>query len=427
MKLLLWSFLMLMPFARESAAGQPLSLQDCLRLAKEHDLRMQAVLNRVHHAALAHEASTTGSLPQITLGLAGSIAPRRDRYGYDPAVTDGGQLSAQVILRQSIFDAGVRSVKREQLRIDQERAGIDVRLAERDRTLDVTQAFIVARRTQRRATTLEESRDRLAEYLSLVRSASQAGAASQTDVLKTEIQLSMIASDVRSAKSDDAIARLTLAETIGITIDTTITVGDGGEEGPSPGLAMPISPDSLYPLELSRLELDRRRADLDVEIARDERLPVIGLVADAGYLGSVDNLRAPTNERYVTLGVSVGVQVELPLFDGGATRLRIQEEQLNAGIQQIAVEEARRSLTAEYGRVVIALAAAEQRLVDAQSRERATADHYGLTVTRFAAGGTSSLEVLDALKLLTEIMLETTDVRAEIDLGRAKLNHVLAR
>jgi len=41
--------------------------------------------------------------------------------GYDPALSNGGQISGQVIVQQSLYDGGIRGLKSDQLSLDIDR------------------------------------------------------------------------------------------------------------------------------------------------------------------------------------------------------------------------------------------------------------------------------------------------------------------
>jgi outer membrane protein TolC len=403
-----------------------LTLRECLSIARERSPLVQAATNRSRAAGLSLDELRTERLPQLSVGAAAVLSPASPGFGYDPAITDGGQVAAQVFLHQSLYDAGVRSLRASQLELDNEHARVDLRLSRRDLDFEVTRTFLDAFKAQRKAAILAESRQRLAEYLSVVRRLERGGSATQTDVLKTELQLSESEMGLRTARSEYNAARLSLAEVVGMEIDTTISVR-ATEEDLSSGINPGVLPDTLQPLELSGLELAQHRSVLDIEIAQRERIPVVSLVADVGYLSSGDNLRLPPPERYGAFGASVGVQLELPVFNWGATDLRIQQRQLEAENQRLGAEAVRRSLMAEYRRALVALADAEDRLRTVQANRQTATDHYLLITSRFVVGEVTSLEVLDAQQLLTDNSLAELDAASDIDLLRARLVQLTTR
>jgi len=80
-------------------------------MARERSPQLKSVQNSLRSSVLAREEIATGALPQIKLVADPMLAPATTRFGYDPAVTDGGQISAQLSLTQSLYDAGIRGLR----------------------------------------------------------------------------------------------------------------------------------------------------------------------------------------------------------------------------------------------------------------------------------------------------------------------------
>ena len=119
MNALKWFSLCLALCAPHSGAGQTLlSLDSCLVLARRNSPQLRSADNAVRAAGLARSELNTTALPQLQAVIDGIYIPVPPRYGYDPAITDGGEVRALISLRQSVYDAGLRGLKADQSSID---------------------------------------------------------------------------------------------------------------------------------------------------------------------------------------------------------------------------------------------------------------------------------------------------------------------
>ena len=106
-----------------------LTLDQCLAIARERSPRLRGVRNAVRATELSHSELLTTKLPQLRLEAAPIYAPFSTRFGYDPALSNGGQIVGQVILQQSLYDAGLRSLKSDQVQLELAKLGKEYRLA----------------------------------------------------------------------------------------------------------------------------------------------------------------------------------------------------------------------------------------------------------------------------------------------------------
>jgi outer membrane protein TolC len=173
--------------------------------------------------------------------------------------------------------------------------------------------------------------------------------------------------------------------------------------------------------------MEIHRSLLEVDLAGHESRPTVSLLADAGLLTSGDNLRLPNDERDPIVGFSVGVAVEIPLFNWGATDLRIQQKQIAAENLQLENEQLRRVVDAQARRLQSQLTNASRRLEATRRTISIAEDNFLLTKSKFASGATLSLEVLSAQQMLTEGKLTETQALADIQTAIARIEQLLAR
>ena len=424
-------FLLFVAIANSSAISQAVfTLDRCLELARSQSPQMRSAQNAIRIAELSHAELSTTKLPQIKIGANSIYAPSSGSFGYDPAISNGGQVAGQVIVQQSIYDGGVRGLKSDQLSLDIDRLAKEKRIAERDLVFSVKQAFVEALRSGQELVLQEESMHQLKEYLDIVRRLSTVGSAAYTDVLKTELQLSNAQLAYQKAAEEFAVAKYSLAELIGTPLDTSFSiVGSLNDTTHTAANDSPFNtnPDSLSSLEMSVTSLAIKRSMLDVDLAQHENYPTVLFVGDAGLLTSGDNLRLPRDERANMFGFSLGLALEIPLVNWGATDLRVQQKQLDADNLRLQSDLLQRSITTETRKIQVQISNQRERLRSLQNNLKSAEDNFLLTKSKYAGGGTLSLEVLSAQQLLTDTKLSELQTKADIQILAAKMEQLITR
>ena len=398
-----------------------------MEMAKAFSLKSRASEAAIRASGLAHDELMKTALPQLKVNSEVSYAPTSGQFGYDPAITDGGQVGARVSVEQSLYDGGVRTLKSSQLSVEHSALTKEKELGERDLKLAVEQLFIGGLQAQRAIDLQQESARQLKEYLELVERLSKGGAASYTDVLKTRMQLQAAERSIQKAHESLAYTKYALSELMGGAIDTSFTLmGSLGALLPNrraDGGAMDITQN----MDIALAELNVNKSTFETELARSERLPVISAVADAGVLTSFDNLRLSAPDRAGVYGYMVGVTLEVPLFTWGATNLRIQQRELATQALTLQLEGVKRSVATEYQKTQLQLSKSDERLRSIRTSMKAADENFALTKAKYASGGVLSLEVLSAQQLLTDLRLEELETIAESESLLAKLEQITSR
>ena len=413
--------------AAQSAAQTTMDLAACLAAAGKNSPRLRIADNALRTAALARSELGTTGLPQIQAVADAVYLPVPPRYGYDPAITDGGEVRGMLSVRQSLYDSGVRGLKLDQADADIERAGHERRQAGFDLALAVTQAFYDAIRAREESALQGESVDELEAYRVLVERLHRGGSASATDLLKTELQVSTARLAFAKAVEVQHGATIALEELIGLGPDTSLVLTGSLVDSASAvdtTLPPPVDPDATVDMTIAGLLV--KGSIVEEDIARHERLPDISLFADAGYLSSGDNLRLPASERLNGLGYEVGIGIQLPILNWGATGYRTEQREVATDDMRNRRELLRRSIASDALRLRIELSGARRRLrVLAENLGKAR-DNFILTKSKYAAGASPAMEVLAAEQTMIDARTAHIDACADIRVLKAKLERLNA-
>jgi outer membrane protein len=409
-------------------AQDTLTLDQCLARAASQSPQLHMWDNAARASELGLSELRTAALPQVRGQLSAIYAPVPGSFGYDPALSNGGQVAGQIVVQQSLYDAGMRGLKSEQLHADNARLAEQRRLTGRDLALAVTLSFIEALRAQVEVELQRAGVEQLDAYRDLTQNLYRSGAAGSTDVTKTELQTAA-ARIARDKAGEAAMTARSSLETLTGSPPGSIGGVAGSLDipalGASDSLGTPTAVDvaRLPDLRVAGMLIDRSRIDED--LARREAWPAINIFADAGYLGSGMNLRLPPGEQLNALGVSVGVGVDMPILTWGATDLRVQQRALATDDLRLQTELLRRSIESELRRTRLQVENAMHRLAMLRGSVDRADEDFLLTKARYAAGVALSLEVLDAQRTLTQIRIDELQTRADILSLRARFARLI--
>ena len=111
----------------------------------------------------------------------------------------------------------------------------------------------------------------------------------------------------------------------------------------------------------------------------------------------------------------------------GATDLRVQQKQLDADNLRLQSDLVQRSMSTESRKTRVQIIKQRERLYVIQNNITSAEDNFLLTKSKYAGGGTLSLEVLSAQQLLTDIKLSELQTLADIQLLAAKTEQLTTR
>jgi outer membrane protein TolC len=393
----------------------PLTLDKAIEAARAANVRLPvAALDVQIDEQTRLEAA---AVQRVQLALAGDFvyAPPN---GYDPVVTNAGEERLQLSASKLLYDGGAASAGVRQAAAQREVAAARYRLAVRDVDLEVRVRFSELIAADREIEARTEGLERLRGYESLLESRQRAGQAVAGDLLRTRVEVTSAQADLIAAEARRDGARMALNQVMGR--DPATLVAPAPLPPPLPvAAASPSQPQSVPEVAAARHQVEAASASLD--IARAERKPHLGLLADAGLWGSDTSHAVPPDfvaahpgatfgdRLRRDLGYSMSVAISWPLTDSGGIRARIARAEL-------AVKQAQQSERATESEAAFELDRARQAMGNAYRQYRllagatpAARDAYLEAESRYRGGAASSLEVLDAFAKSIDTAVRAAD------------------
>lgn len=340
-------------------AQSPLSLEDCIALAKEHNKRILAANFQIQSAKYERRATFANFLPTLSVEGMGAYSTAKGEWGMEggllPVVgadgvpTGGGAYfpgvaldyemgwlyGAGVKIQQPIFMGGKVAAGYKMGRIGESMARQNRRLTEAEVVVGTARAYanvVKATELQRVAVSYHTL---LNELRRSVGKAFERGMKSRNDVLKVEVRLDESRLNLRRAGNAIRLAEMNLCHYIGRPLTDSLEV-DG--KLPSIDCSLVLSTDISVRPEVRMLAYKSELMHQKVNVARAGLLPQIALVGQYGYL---DGVKLGGNKLFDDWNLAAGIQVSIPIFNmGDHSRYRSAKMQyLQAKVEEEATAE----------------------------------------------------------------------------------------
>lgn len=389
--------------AEASRAPDPLTLAEAFRLAAAYDARIAAAraaleAGREQRAqgralllpALGFRADTTYNDLDVAFHQPHPFLPsgtRRynsNRYG--------------VVLNQPLYDRA-NLARYRQSRALATQAEIGYAVALQELILRVTQAYFDALLAEDTLRYLEAQLAAVTELRDRVRRTFEAGIAPVADVREAEARFDLVRAQAIGARNEVRVRREALRKLLGQSagalapLRTPFVLVPPRPEDPEhwadaaeqSGFSAALARETV---EVARQELARRQG------AREPTLDLVANYADASENDSLFGVGFDTTAR------SVGVQVQMPLYAGGALSSQVREAAARYEQARHELDETARQARLDAQEAYLGL---ETGLAQAQAYEQAVLSSetaLGATERGLSAGTRTALDVLNAQQQL---------------------------
>lgn len=390
-------------------AAAPLGLEEALRLALEGNLEVLSAREERARAEGLYRAARSGLLPAVS--LSGSHTRQHETSSRPDEETTG-----KIGLSQWIYAGGVVRAGERQALANLERADLMAEEAEESVALKVYEAFCSVLLAEADLETAREALAYAEGFLAELRKRREVGLSTNLDVNRAEQQAAMSRSDlIRAANALDG-ARIDLFTLLRLDPMTQREiVGDlemelfSGDPSVSVARALETRPD------LTRLRVETRLQQEQVEIVRGGHRPTVKLNAAYGVKDSSSPGGTEDDEW------SASLNVEIPLFDAGLTRGKVEEAQARLRQLQQGVTEKEEAVRAEISQAYLDLESAGAIVEVARKNLEIAAESLRLAEVGYREGVNVQLDVLDARTNLTEARQKLAEALKNDLVYRARL------
>jgi outer membrane protein len=411
--------------AQNSApAAMPLSLSKAIDLALNNNLQTliageQVVASEgtrgILRSALLPNIAASAYQANITANLAAMGLPVQEMRGFPVFVGPYNRFDARISIVQSIFD--LSAIRRYQAgNKGVELAGEEKQLAAQQVTASAIICYLAVLEGEQ-SLAAANSNIQLAERL-LVLAISQrdAGVATGVDVARAETRLANQRVQLAQAQTNLDAARLNLLRVTGLPLSADLALedrmrfgsGNALDSDQAIGKALADRP------EMKMAEQQVRIAELQQKAATAAWLPTIHAFGDYGSSGLKPNeISLPTR--------SVGVQLNLPIFDGGRIRSEVKVASSHLRQAEMQRKDQQAAIAKEVRLAIVMLKTREEQVRASMQAESLANRELELAQDRFQNGAGDNIEVIHAQTALEDARRTYISSLAQFNVARLTL------
>lgn len=413
-------------------AQQQVSLQEAIKQALQNKAEAKKAALEVKRAELKITEAKAGALPQIsaTAGLT-----------YNPIIQEsllefsGQRIRAQlgqpwtssavVTLNQAIFDQrvfiGLKAAKS-----TREFYVLNAQLSNEQIIENVATAYYQVFVQEENLKTLNVSYANTEKVRNVIKSLVDNGLAKGIDLDRTNVQLTNISANRQQLVNAVELSKNSLKFYMGVPIDKQIELEEKSIEPRPELIAGNVNLDERTDIKV--LNKNRELLQYNLKATEAYLYPTVGLTANYGWAGQ--GAKFPFTNG-ISKGVlwsdysAIGLNVNIPIFTGGATKSKIQQAQIDIQSLDVDIQETQLSLSLDYKNAITnmenSIITIENMKGNVELAEKVQKD----TQSNYQYGLATLTDVLDSENALTDAKQNyTTSLldykQAEIKLIKAK-------
>ena len=392
------------------------SLKDLYEAARVYDATYLAA--RATAQSAEYRAAQSEALLKPSAALtASATATQLDM----PVIGTGDNNTVQgaVSGRYPLFNrANQATVAQARKSLDVARADLDA--AEQDLIVRVSQAYFDVLAAQDTLATTRASKKAITEQLASAKRNFEVGTATITDTREAQARFDLVTAQELAAENDLRTKRIALDQLVGRS---------GVQPKPLqvpvalPAVA-PASPDEwVSNADLAHPLVRKARVGLDVALLETEKARA-GEKPTLDAVGSVGSARAygsSATQRGSTVSGSLGLQLNWPLYTGGATQNRIKETLVLEDKARNDLEAARRGIAQATRVAYFGVQSGQAQVKALEAAEASTKLALEATELGYKVGVRVNLDVLNAQTQLFQTQRDLAKARYDVLVGGLRL------
>jgi outer membrane protein TolC len=250
--------------------------------------------------------------PQVTGSSINYLAPVIQGYGYDKAITNGGQLSGVVSVSQTLVSRGNLEAQYKNLQLQNDGLANNARISEQDLKRTITNQYLTAFGTLQELRLAKEIHESLEKAVAILKILTEKNVYRQTDYLTLLVTVQQQDLSLRQLDIQFHNDYANLNYLAGIVDTAAVNLDE-----PSFTIESPAGPEHsvfFQKYTIDSLLLVHNRTLIDYSYK-----PKVNIYANGGYMSSF------TYQGYKNFGTSVGLDLTVPIYDGKQRKMQYRK------------------------------------------------------------------------------------------------------
>jgi outer membrane protein TolC len=323
-------------------------------------------------------------------------------------------MDARVTGSQSVFDfASIQRFRASKLAVGAAKS--DVNGTAEQVAAQVARAYLAALKAKVDVDTAQANLTLSQAVLTQAENQKQAGTGTGIEVTRAKVQLANDRQHLLSSENAQRAAQLRLLRAMGLRLDTAVELTD----------TLEFTPVDAVTIEQAKAQALQERPDYQAQQQREstarlsasatklERLPSVAAFGDYGSIGTGLTNSLPTR--------TVGIQVRVPIFDGGRRDARRAESASQFRAEQVRTNDLKEQIELDVRLALDELRSAQDEVTVAKEGLGLADNELTQARRRYEAGVASGLEVTDAQTRLARARDNQTAALYQYNLARVDL------
>jgi len=396
----------------QADAQESITLAEAKRMALTQNKKLKSTQFNIEAAKAAREGINGADKPMLDGSVLGfyvgkplnSLFPE---YGVSPSV----------LVKQSVYAGGKIKLGKQAadkgIEIYQEQKALD----ESEVLFNVQKAYWQVASVSEKITLATTFKALLESLLNQLTNSFDAGMIYKNDMLRVQVQLNEAELNLSKAKDGLIMAKLNLAQTIGMPGNAQIILADSVV-----GTFNPLVKDNYLIAAENRAEIRLLKKALEAQQLQQKLLqadfkPTIGLLASGfASFGPKMNFENGNNVLSSYMGL---LSVSIPIWDWGQKASKVKEQSFKISAQQMQIQETSELISLEAQNAYLQLNQAARRIDLCQLSVQQADENLRLNNDRFKAGTVTGQDVLEAQTLWQQANSNVIDAKVEYKISEA--------
>jgi outer membrane protein len=368
-------FIFFLAITTNISLAQPLTLDDCILLAKENNLELIQAKMNIDNARAALTEANSSYYP--SLGLSSGYRTGGD---FSDSSNTSSRFSSGVNASYALYRGGSIRAGSKIAKTRVEIAEENYRQKENEVVLSVKQTFLKILQTQEQITLISSILKRRDENLTLIKLNYSVGRENQPNVSQAEASLNQTEYDYMKAEQNLALAKLALNLLLNRSEqDINIIYEDKDMQFPLLDTLIETAKNQR-PEVISEI-LNRDVVEVQLSQAKSNYLPALSISSSYG-LGGDDFLKQSGSW-------SAGINLSLPLFNGFSTSAKVKQATIALEQEDLKLKNLENNIIEEVSQAYSNWKLGMKNLEVSSKTLQATRDAYQLTKLQYEQGRTS--------------------------------------
>ncbi|MDR1380483.1 MAG: TolC family protein [Tannerella sp.] len=402
------------------------SLQECIDYAREHNLDMKMRQTGIDQQKVNLNTARNKRLPDLSANVAQSYSFGRSASGYDNAYQDRNSRSSQLSASTSVpIFTGLRiNSEIAAAKLDLQAVAAELEKTGEDMEIAVTSSYLQVLYCREMLDIADRQAGLSRTQLERIKSMHDNGRASEAQIYEVEAQIASDELSVVQAASDLQMAVLSLTQLLELPSPEGFDVEEPADDV---AFALARKPDIIFETALTtrasiRAEEFRLKSrEKNIALARGAYYPT--LTFGAGYSNNyyvingiknipfADQLKNNRNEY-------LGLTLSIPIFDRFATRNSVRSARLNRYLQELQLENAKKSLYKEIQQAYYNAVTSGEKYKSAEAAYKSAEKAFGYMQEKLNSGRATMYEYNDSKTAMTRALSNSAQAKYDFILRR---------